>query len=269
MENSIAFASPEDNNPENSPWNQPRGNNNYEDLVLKPEYAERRLRFPVGQTWFRIVPKLAGSLYGWMLPLHVLQFERGRFVHPRTFKRSVRSAYDHAYAWAKENEPAALFSKANKTGVRLLTDPMCLFWVLVEQDRKYVTRLIQASGYDGSRGGAPGLGYKIWRLCQERDETGARVADVVSAAAGVLIKVEKNQPKGAKYPTYHLSLGQTPRPMDAVLEQMDPAERAVLCPLENVVRELNDEEEWQCLGKVIAPATVKQIRESLVPANQA
>lgn len=269
MTNPIEFASSEDDNDNNnSPWNQHKGNP-YEDLVLKPEYAERRLRFPVGQTWFRIVPKLKSSLNGWMLPLHALQFEHGRFAHPRTLKRNARCVYDHAYTWAKENTPAALYSKANKTGVRLLADPLSLFWVLVEQEGKTVARLLQLSGYDGSRGGAPGLGHKIWQLCHDRDETGART-DVTSAEGGVLVCVEKNQPKGAKYPSYHLTLGRNPKPMADLLSKMEPEERAALCPLENVVRELTDEEQWQCLGKLIAPDTVRQIRESLgqTPTSQ-
>jgi len=267
MTNPIEFASPEDdNNNTPSPWLQPRSNNQYEDLVLKPEYAERRLRFDVGQTWFRIVPALKSSLHGWMMPLHVLQFERGRFVHPRSLKRNAKCVYDHAYAWAKENTPAALYSKINKNGVRLLADPLCLFWVLVEQEGKTVARLLQLSGYDGSRGGAPGLGHKIWQLCHDRDETGART-DVISADGGVLVGVEKHQPKGAKYPSYHLTLGRNAKPMTELVKRMEPTEQSVLCPLENVVRELTDEEQWQCLGKLIAPDTVKQIQKSLGHVN--
>ncbi len=263
MTNPIEFAPiAEDTTNTTSPWAQPR-RNTYEDLILKPEYIERTLRFPAGQTWMRIVPALAASMHGWMLPLHVLEFSRGRFCHPRTLKRNAKSAFDHTYAWTKENAPEALYSKTNKSGVRLLTNPMCLFWVLVEQEGKYLARLIQASGYDGSRGGAPGLGHKIWQSCQERDETGARVADVVSAEGGVLIGVEKIQLKGAKYPSYHLTLGRQPRPMADLLQHMEPEERTALCPLENVVRELSDEEEWECLAKLVAPETVKRIRESL------
>lgn len=266
--NTIEFASPEDHNENNtnSPWTQSRGDNTYEDLILKPEFAARRLRFPVGQTWFRIVPKLKSSLYGWMLPLHALQFERGRFAHPRTLKRNAKCVFDHAYVWAKENTPAALYSKANKNGARFLADPLSLFWVLVEQEGKTVARLLQLSGYDGSRGGAPGLGHKIWQLCHDRDETGART-DVTSAEGGVLVCVEKNQPKGAKYPSYHLTLGRNAKPMADLLKQMEPSEQAALCPLENVVRELTDEEQWQCLGKLIAPTTVKLIRDSLGHSN--
>ena len=45
--------------------------------------------------------------------------------------------------------------------------------------------------------------------------------------------------------------------------KMEADEIAALCPIENVVRELTGEEEWQCLAKVIAPETVALIRASL------
>jgi len=261
--NTIEFASPEDNENTNSPWTQSRGNNTYEDLILKPEFLERRLRFQPGQTWFRILPALASSKYGWMMPLHVLGFTGGRFCHPRTYARGVKSAFDSAYAWSKEHVPTALYSKTNKAGVRLLSDPMCLFWVLQEQKGQYTLRLILASAYDGSRGGAPGLGHKIWALTRQRDETGAPVADVVSAEGGVLVSVEKQQPKGAKYPSYHLTLGRQPRPVAELLKLTDPEEQQVLCPLENTVRRLTEEEEWEHLGKLMAPDTVQRIRDSV------
>jgi len=258
----FATANESTTNTETSPWDQPR-KSTYEDMILKPEYAERQLRFGVGQNWLRIVPALASSVHGWMLPLHVLNFEGGRFCHPRTLKRNARSVYDHAYAWAKEHAPEGLYSKANKTGVRLLTDPMCVFWAIIERDGKQVARLVVASGYDGSRGGAPGLGRKIWQMCRERDEAGNLMADVTGENAGVLLCVEKSQPKGSQYASYTLRLGRQSRPMADLMAQMDAEEIASLCPLEEVVRELSEEEQWACLAHTMAPETVKLIRASL------
>ena len=68
--------------------------------------------------------------------------------------------FDHAYGWVKEHHPESLYCKANKDGVRLLADPMCAFWAILEQEGKTVARLFLGSGYDGSRGGVPGLGPK-------------------------------------------------------------------------------------------------------------
>ena len=264
MTTNIEFASPdENNNNEKTPWATPK-ESTYQNLVLKPEYESRRLKFLVGETWFRIVPALRESIHSWMMRINVINYEGGRFAHPRTLRQKAKSAFDAAYSWAREHHPESLYSKANKTGVRLLSDPMCAFWaILVEKEKPPVARLFLGSGYDGTRGGAQGLGYQIWSLTQSRDENGNLVADAVHPDKGVLIRVEKTQPKGAKYPSYALRLGQNPAPVDDLLTRMAPEEVASLCPLENAVRELSEEEEWQCLSKVMAPETVSEIRMSL------
>jgi len=267
MNTNIEFASPdENNNNETTPWVTPK-KSTYQDLVLKPEYEARRLRFPLGTTWLRIVPALQSSMHGWMFPIHVLNFEGGRFAHPKTLRKNAKSVFDHAYEWAKEHHPDSLYRKENKTGARFLTDPMCVFWTIVEEGGKHVARLLLASGYDGSRGGVPGLGYQIWRMTRERDESGALVTDAIAPDAGMLVSIEKTQPKGAKYPSYALRLGRQPAPMNALLSKMEAGEVGALCPLENVVRELTHEEEWRCLERVIAPDTVTEIRTSLTPAK--
>jgi len=263
MSNHIEFSSPDENNSnETTPWTKPK-ESNYQDHVLKPEYAARRLRFPVGQTWFRIVPALKQSIHSWMMCIHVLNFEGGRFAHPKNLRTKAKSVFDQAYSWAREHKPESLYSKANKTGVRLLTDPMCVFWALLEEEGQTVARLFMGSGYDGSRGGAPGLGYQLWQLTKDRDENGQLVGDPLHPEKGVLVCVEKTQPKGAKYPAYGLRMGRNPTPMSSLFAKMAREEVNALCPLESAVRELSKEEEWQCLEKVMAPETVALIRASL------
>ena len=230
------------------------------DLILKEELEERRLRLPIGQTWLRIVPAFQSSPFGWMLAIHALNFEGGRFAHPKTLRRNARSVFDHAYAWCLANAPGSLFSKTNKSGVRLLTDPLCVFWCLLEEEGRIVARLFISSGYDGSRGGVAGLGHQLWKLTRELDETGALVCDPIDPAAGALIMIEKTQPKGAKYPSYNLRRRRQPAPIVDYIAKMDDAEVKALCPLEDVIRELSEEEEWQCLEKVVDPKTVSLIR---------
>ena len=141
---------------------------------------------------------------------------------------------------------------------------MCLFWaIVVEEGEQPLARLFLGSGYDGSRGGVPGLGYQIWTMTREHDEGGNLVTDAVHPKSGVLLCVDKTQSKSAKYPNYKLRLGRQPAPVDTLLAKMEPEELAALCPLENVVRELTAEEEWHCLAKVVAPETVALIRASL------
>ena len=269
MTTPIEFAPETDatnNNETTTPWATPKASN-YEDMVLKPEYAARRLKFQVGQTWMRIVPAIKSSAHGWMMPIHALNYEGGRFAHPKTHRRNAKSVFDHAYIWTKQNHPDGLYSKANKAGIRLLSDPMSLFWaIVVAEGEKPLARLFLGSGYDGSRGGVPGLGYQIWKMSREHDENGNLVTDAAHPKSGVLVCVEKTKSQSAKYPNYKLRLGRQPAPVDDLLAKMAPEEIAALCPLENVVRELTGEEEWQCLAKVIAPETVALIRASLESA---
>lgn len=259
----IDWSSDDDNNNENNPWDRPR-NSAFQDHILKEELQGRRLRFEPGLTWLRIVPAYNTSPFGWMLGVHALNFVSGQFAHPKTLHPNAKSVFDHAYRWAKENHPEALFSKANKiNGIRLLANPVCVFWALVESEGKYVARLFQGSGYDGSRGGAPGLGHQIWKLTRDVDEDGNLVAEPAHPERGVLIGVEKTKSKGSKYPSYALRLGRQPAPIDDIIGKMDDQEFEVLRPLEQVIRQVSAEEEWNYLGRIMAPDHVAAVRDSL------
>ena len=246
----------------NTPWKRDK-QHTYQDWVFKPEYAARRLRFPLGQTWMRILPPLKGSVHGWMLGVHAIEFEGGRFAHPRTLTPNAKCAFDRAYTWALENAPRSLYSKANKAGVRLLTNPFAVFWAAVEEEGRTVARLFLGSAYDGSRGGAPGLGWQIWHLAQSRDEDGNPVADPAHPENGVLVGVEKTQASGAKYPGYRLRLGRQPAPADELVAKMDSEEVAAIVPLEDTIRVLSREEEWRCLSKVIPAENVEMIKAGI------
>ena len=211
----------------------------------------------------RILPSLKGSEKGWMLGVHSLQYPGGRHAHPKTITPGKRSVFDHAYAWCKENQAQNLFSKQNRDGYRLLADPICLFWVLVEEDGKPVARLLLASGYNGSRGGVAGLGHQIWELTKEVDEDGNPVGNPLDPQTGVQICVEKRQASGAPYPNYSLRMGRVPAPVADMFEKMSPDEMAALTPLEDVIHRMTEEEEWKLLENVIDPETVSLIRESV------
>ena len=257
---SIEFATPSANAESSAdPWHT-ASKAPYHDLILKPEFAARSFKFPKGATWFRIVPALRTSTKGWMLGVHALHYEGGRHSHAKTIKPGSESAFDAAYQWCKTNCPESLFSKANKQGYKLLPDPICLFWILVDVGGKIVCRLVLASGYDGSRGGNDGLGHQIWKKMRERDEHGNLVANPIAPEAGFQICVEKSLPKDSRYPNYHLKIGRMPVPMSELFTKMDQAEIDALTALEDTVYLPGEEEEWQLLEKVIDPATVSKIR---------
>jgi hypothetical protein len=264
--NTIEFATDSAEQPTNknttTPWQRER-ESSYQDWVFKPEYASRRLRFPIGETRLRILPPLRGSANGWMLGIHALEFEGGRFAHPRTVTANSKCAFDHAYRWALANAPEVLYSKTNREGVRLLTNPFAAFWAAVEEEGKMVARLFLGSAYDGSRGGAAGLGWQIWQLTQQKDENGRLLATPAHPLTGSYLVVEKTQVKGARYPSYRIHIGGRAPSADEVIAQMDKEEAGALVPLEETIRRLTPEEEWQVLAKVIAPENIERIRGSL------
>lgn len=245
-----------------SPWASPV-KSTYQDLILKPEFQDRKYKFPSETTWFRIIPALRGSEKDWMLGVHALNYPGGRHMHARTLKPGAMSVFDQAFAWLKQNRKEALFSKQNRDGYRLLADPVCVFWFLIEIDGKTVARLFVGNGYDGSRGGMPSLGHQIWQMTREVDEDGNPAVNPVDAETGVQISVEKRQSKGARYPSCTLRPGRIAVPIRDMLEKMDPVEVSALAPLEQVVHLPTEEEEWELLANVIDPETIREIRASI------
>ena len=264
MKTTIEFASPEDiiKIRESTPWTSTR-KPSYNDSLLRPEYALRKLRFPVGKTMIRIVPSIRPSIYDWMIGVQAISYKDGRHAHPRTLGAG-KSVFDHAFSWLNTHKPGALFSKANRDGYRLLTDPISVFWVIVEEDSKFVARLFVGSGYDGSRGGAQGLGCQIYQMIKDLAGEANPLADPVDPEEGVMLCVEKTQPAGVKYASYSLRLGNTPTPMSKLISLMAEEEVAALCPLENTIRILCEDEEWKRLEQIgINSETISAIRSSI------
>jgi len=177
-------------------------------------------------------------------------------------EKGKQSVFDYAYAWLKENHPEAIFSKENKNGARLLTDPHTICWVLVEENGKTVARLFVASHYDGSRGGYQGLGHQLWKASIETDANKTVIANAVDPKAGFKFCIEKAQPPGAKYPTYLLRSSRVAAPLNEFFSKMEKSEIEALCPLEDVVQILSEEEQWKCLESYLAKDTVAEIRAS-------
>jgi hypothetical protein len=249
---------------ERSPWQRP-ARRLYEDLILSEEYQDRRLQLKMGPNWLRILPAQDKSiLSNWLLPVYALTFKEGKFAHPKTLTPNAKSVFDIAYTWLSKHKPQMLFSKQHTSGVRLLTDPIALFWVAVDEGAGPVFRLLQASGYDGSRGGSQGLGYQIWKLaCQHALAPGEFAPDAADPEEGVQICIEKVQAAGAKYPSYRLQRGQNKVPMELVMMKMSKEECEILCPIEQTVRELSTENQWARLATLIPKPVVEEMRASL------
>ena len=260
----VEFSTPEEisKTRESTPWTSTR-KTSYNDSILLPEYAERKLRFPVGKTLIRIVPSIKPSVYDWMIGVQAISYKDGRHSHPKTLG-SRKGVFDHAYSWLRTNKPESLFSKTNRDGYRLLTDPVSVFWAIVEENGKWVARLFIGSGYDGSRGGAPGLGCQIYKMVKDLAEEANPLADLIDPEEGVMICIDKMQPAGAKYASYSLRIGNNPAPVSKLISQMADEEVSALCPLENTIRILSEDEEWERLAGIgINSETIAAIRSSV------
>jgi len=244
-----------------SPWASPR-KSTFADLVLKPEYRNRTLRFPVGSTTVRVLPPLAGSTRDWMLGGHVLKYSGGQHLHGRSLEPSCPSVFDLAYRWCVKHQPESLYSRHSPQGYKLLADPVSVFGVLLEvPDRCTVTaKWVVAGAYDGSRGGVAAFGHLAWKAFQEKDENGKLIADPSNPETCPHLVVERVQPKGAKYPSYSLRLRRSPSPIGDWVSRMEPAELEILRPLEEVVHVPTQEEEWKLLEHVMPPELVARIR---------
>jgi hypothetical protein len=235
----------------------------FNDSLLRPEYSGRKLRFQPGRTMIRILPAIRPTVHDWMIEVQALNYRGGRHTHPSTLAAG-KSVFDDAYAWLRANNPSALFAKSNRDGYRLLTDPVNICWTIVEEGGAPVARLLVATGYDGSRGGVPGLGYQIQRLINECAEGAHPAASPLDPGSGVMVSVDKIQPTGARYASYTVRRGSSPAPISTLISRMAEDEVAALCPLEQTIRILNEDEEWARLEYVgLDSDTIAAIRSSV------
>lgn len=264
MKSIVEFSTPEDIRKirESTPWTSTR-KGSYNDSLLRPKFAPKKLRFPAGKTMIRIVPSIRPSMYDWMIGVQAINYKDGRHAHPRTLGAG-KSVFDHAFSWLNTHRPETLFSKGNRDGYRLLTDPVSVFWAIVEENGKWVARIFVGSGYSGTRGGVPGLGCQIYRMVKDLADEANPLADPADPEEGVMICVEKLQPAGAKYASYSLRLGSHPTPISKLISQMTEEEVSALCPLENTIRILSEDEEWARLKNVgLNSDTIAAIRASV------
>lgn len=248
------------------PWKTATAAKSYSDELLLPEFAGRQLHLKEGLNWMRIMPAMEESSADWMLGLYALETPTGKFAHPRTYEPSARSVWDEVYGHMLHTEPGKLYSKANREGVRLLPKPMTLCWVITghgaDDGTEPAVQLLTLSGYSGERGGSPGMGHQILRMADDRDESGNLAHDITSPG-GVQICIEKIVSKESKYPRYILRAGRQPAPIEELIASLPVSEAAVLRPLENVVRRMTEEEQWERLLRLMPATEVDSLREAI------
>ncbi len=246
------------------PVNKTQSKPAYEDLILRTEHQSRRFTFPKGQTCIRILPAFTGTT-GWMHDIEVLTHANGLHLHPKSFKETGKpkgkSVYDICYSWLRANMPDTLNSKANPKGFRLLPSKMAICWLLVEIEGSMQAKLFYGSTYDGgSAGGNCGVAHLLNKIANELSQPGGH--DAAHTEHGSQIVVEKSTPHGAKYPTYKMTRASVEAPIARYLERLSDEEYEALCPLREVLRRVEPEEEWGLVAKVIGEELRDTIRNS-------
>ena len=239
----------------------------YADELLTPDLASRQLRLCEGPNWMRIVPAMEGTPGDWMLGIHALSTPTGRWCHPRTSTSGARSVWDEVYSNLHQTAPDKLYSRANRDGLKLLPDPLSLCWVIIREgpgdDSPLVLRLLILSGYSGNRGGSPGLGQQLLAMAGERDENGDPMHPIAGAEDGVQVCIEKIVSKESKFARYVIRAGRTPAPISGYLDRLAPGEVEILRPLDQVIRRMSEEEQWQSLTRLMSQAEVDSLRHEI------
>lgn len=239
----------------------------YSDEILTAQFENRLLRLSEGPNWMRIVPAKVSGSSDWLLAMHVLETPTGKFTHPRTLDATKYSVWDNVYTYLRKTVPEKLLSKSNREGLRLLPKPLALCWVITRSspahDSPLVARLLSLSGYSGERGGSPGLGYQILQMASDCDENGDLAHDILGDEDGVQICIEKLISKESKFPRYILRAGRKPSRISELLAQLPEDEIAALQPLEQVVRIMTEEEQWERLERLMPAAEVAALRKDI------
>jgi hypothetical protein len=237
----------------------------YEDLVLKEEYRNYRHRFEPGKTKIRLLPTIAPNEEGqWVLKVPVLQHPTGRHAHPRTIAsgESTKSVFDQAYEYMKGKYPNRLFSKNNKSGIRLLPSPAVVCWAVIQDANGTKLRLLVSSNYDGSRGGAAGLGHIVQEFVNRHGSDETVPGHPLNETDGVSLIIERIGGADTKFPSYRLSVADDRGPLKPILDRLTDVEYNMLCPLAETIHIVEPEAEWQLLRKVIGDEFYAEIRSA-------
>lgn len=204
-----------------------------------------QLKFEKFMTWFRVVPGIKGSEFGWIRPFKRFNDTEGRFptfVCPTTFGQ--QSVFSQAQQWLRKNDPSVLYSKTNPNGLRLYPQERCLVWVIdTEAEENRRLRLFNSSMYNGERGGTPGLGYQMYSMATSIDaEPGSETqgkpiyGDVSSPEEGRLIGVSKSVPVtgDTKFASYSVKIGKNVSKLN--MSMLTDEEFALLIPLDKVLK---------------------------------
>jgi hypothetical protein len=223
----------------NSNGNGGNGSQKFRDLTFKPAFQKRVHRFVPGLTWIRFLPALKGSTSSWMHRFQQYAFPASKFVDT-----GRNNPVEVAKQWLRENEPGVLYTKDKKTGFKLWSKEMGLAWIIdVAAPKGQRLKIFLSSLYDGSRGGAPGLAFRITNKALEVGNEPGSVSfgrriypDITSPTEGRLVGVTRT---GTDQTTsYDCKIGSAPHglPNELLVELLTDEELELVTPIENVLQ---------------------------------
>ena len=225
----------------------------FRDLILKPEFAELRYTLPKGTSTFRILPAIKGCPH-WMASIHALSHAYGRHAHPKTSQPSAVSVFDTAQAWLKQHAPEMLYSKLTPAGHKLWTSPLAACWILVDGPGQPKLRILLASAFAGARQGAKsGLGHQILELVRQNSH-------LLDADEGYQVRVTRVYSAGNKFPETQLSVNRTATSLNESLGDLPSDDLRLVCPIGNIIRQIDTEHEWALLAATIGQDATEKIR---------
>jgi len=242
--------------------NKPAG---FDDLVLKEAYRNYHHRFEPGKTEIRLLPAIAQKGEGqWFLKIPVLQHLSARHAHPRATASgaSTKSVFDTAYQYMKENYPNRLFSRENKSGIRLLPSSSAVCWAIIQDGNGTRLRLLLSSNYDGSRGGSAGFAHILQEFVNRYGADETVPGHPLNPADGVSLLIERIGGADTKFPSYRLTPAVERGPLQPLLEKITDVEYNMLRPLEETIQIIEPEAEWKLLRKFIGDDFYTEIRSA-------
>ncbi len=214
----------------------------FQDLTIVGSLRNRILRFPEGTTWLRFLPAIKGSTENWLMRIDRLELPNAKMAYPRG------PLLEKVKTWLKENASDKIYTKDDKSGLKLWPKPFMLGYCVIEAFPKGERlKIFGASGYDGGRGANPGLGHRIASAASATDNEpgspafGARIhLDLADATEGRMVSVTRH---GADQTTsYDAKIGSKAAPlsMERLQELLTNDELEMVMPLEKIVQSTDD-----------------------------
>jgi len=235
-----------------SRWTKPK--NQFDDLILKPEYTHAKARLPEGTSTIRVLPAIKGGLC-WWIPIHALSYPGGQHAHPKTHEPNTQSVFDEARAWFRENAPKALYTKSAGKGFKLWTQPMAACWLLVTNNGQTDLKLLVASAFTGTTERRPGLAHQLMEFVQSHQE-------LLNPDAMHAIEVTRSLPEDGKYMETEFQIVESEHSLNECIAELPSEQIRMVCPVEHAIRQIEKDEEWKLLEKAIGIQWTDKIRNS-------